>query len=140
MAEKFERICKVAGVQHGLVFGWLATATEKSAKGERLPHFDLQGDYLPMDALIEAGADFMAKSREAREQHQPGERGAVLFCLPMDESIAKGLGLKLGKFEGLIIGMKPTPDMLAKFESGELSGFSLGGSALEIVEVENAKA
>ena len=39
----------------------LATATEKNDQGERVPHFDLQGDNLPMDALIEAGADFMAE-------------------------------------------------------------------------------
>ena len=63
----------------------------------------------------------------------------MLFALPLDESIAKGLGLQLGDFEGLVIGMKPEPDMLAKFESGELTGFSLGGSALEIEEVEDAQ-
>ena len=138
MSNNFERVCKVAGINHGLVFGWLATATEKNAKGQRVPHYDLQGDYLPMDGLIEAGADFMAKSREARQEHQTGEQGAVLFALPMDAAIAKGLGLGLGEYEGLIIGMKPSPAMLAKFVSGELTGFSLGGRVIETEEIDNA--
>ena len=72
----------------------------------------------------------------AGEMHKNGkvekveERGAVLFALPLTTDIAKSLGIETKK-TGLIIAVKPDADMLAKFKSGELTGFSIGGSVLD---------
>ena len=44
----------------------------------------------------------------------------------MTEDITKALGIEVKK-TGLIIAIRPDPQMLEKFKSGELKGFSIGG-------------
>ena len=58
------------------------------------------------------------------------EKGTVLFALPLTSEIAKALDIETKK-TGLIIAVKPDADMLAKFKSGELTGFSIGGFVLK---------
>lgn len=106
----------------GLVFGWAIVST---ISGE--PYFDVQGDHIPEAAMLKAAADFMSNSRVLGDMHEKVEGGNVLFAFPMTAEIAKAFGLTT-KQTGLMIGVKPAdPETLAKFKSGEYTGFSIGG-------------
>ena len=48
----------------------------------------------------------------------------------LSREIAKALDITT-KRTGLLVGLRPDAAMLAKFKSGELSGFSIGGERIE---------
>jgi hypothetical protein len=111
----------------GLVFGWAIVSKEN---GEN--YFDLQGDHIPEDAMLKAATDFMQNSRMAGDMHEraegePVESGTVVFAFPLTTDIAKAMGIETKK-TGLMIAMRPDPDVLGKFKSGEYTGFSIGGN------------
>lgn len=114
----------------GIVFGWGVICKED---GE--DYFDVQGDNADENGLIEASADFMEHSRVTKEMHRGGERGGgVVFAFPLTTDIAKAFGI-VTDTTGLMIGIRPDTEMLEKFKSGELRGFSIGGIRLEDEEV-----
>lgn len=108
----------------GLVFGF---AIISKIDGE--PYFDVQGDHIPEDAMLKASTEFMKHSRTAKEMHTEDQIGDIVFAFPLTTDIAKSLGITC-KHTGLLIAMKPSPDVLEKFESGEYTGFSIGGDRL----------
>jgi putative serine protease XkdF len=115
------KICKVDD-SLGLVMGFAIVCKQD---GE--DYFDVQDDHIPEDAMLGAAVDFMQNSRVAKEMHAGDSKGAVLFAFPLTTEIAKSFGIET-KTTGLMIAMKPdNADMLAKFKSGELTGFSIGG-------------
>ncbi len=117
----------------GLVFGWAIVC---KIDGE--DHFDLQDDHIPEKVMLTATTDFMANSRVAKTMHIDGSElpGSILFALPLTTDIAKALDLTTNK-TGLIIAMQPGDDkVLAKFASGEFTGFSIGGIRGEDEEVD----
>lgn len=124
---EFEQGAKVIKVDetHGLVLGW---AIISKLDGE--DYFDLQGDHIPEDAMFAASVDFMANSRVSKEMHQGGPDGTVLFAFPMTEEVAKAFGLET-KTTGLMVALRPSPDVLAKFKDGTYTGFSIGGRRIE---------
>lgn len=115
----------------GLVFGWAIICKEDDGS----EYYDAHGDHIPEDAMLEAAADFMANSRMAKEMHDGESRGEYVFCWPMTGEIAKAMGFETKK-TGLMVGLKPDRAMLAKFKSGELKAFSIGGNRIvdEVVE------
>ena len=116
----------------GLVMGYAIICMEK---GE--PYFDLQGDHIPDQSMLEASLDFMENSQVAREMHNGERAGTVVFAWPMTAEIAKAFGVTTER-TGLMIAMRPDKDMLEKFQLGELTGFSIGGERLKDEEVEDA--
>ena len=76
--------------------------------------------------MLKAAADFAAGARPGKEMHSGPDVGQHVFLFPMTGEIAKALGIETKK-TGLLIGYKPPADMLAKFKSGEFTGFSIGG-------------
>ena len=124
MSDRFEINCEVAKVHDelGLVFGWAIVCKEAG-----VPYFDLQGDNIPEQSMLKAATGFAKGARMAKEMHVGGGRGTVVFMLPFTEDIAKSLGIQSPHRTGLIIGMAPDDEMLEKFKSGELRGFSIGG-------------
>lgn len=124
-------VCKVDD-SLGIVFGW---AVISSIDGT--PYVDTQGDHIPEDAMLKAAADFMESRRALKAMHSGGSIGSVIFAWPMTAEIAKAFGADIGT-TGLMIGVKPTDtDVLAKFRSGEYTGFSIGGVRIEEEEVES---
>ena len=112
----------------GIVFGWGVVATENGEK-----YFDTQGDHIPDDSVLEASAEYMLTSRVAGDQHikddnnQLVHKGTVVFAWPMTKDIAEAFGFPTTK-TGLLVGLKPDdPEILTKFETGEYTGFSIGG-------------
>lgn len=130
MTDSFQLHCEVAKVHDelGLVFGWAIICKEMGQ-----PYFDLQGDHIPEHSMLKAATNFAKGARVAREMHVSGDRGTVVFMLPFTGEIAKSLGIQSPDRTGLIIGMAPDDDMLEKFKTGELRGFSIGGKRLKDV-------
>lgn len=107
----------------GLVFGW---AIISKIDGEEF--FDSQGDHIPEDAMLKAAAEFMENSRVAKEMHAGSQVGNIVFAFPLTEETAKAMDI-VTKQTGLMVAMKPSDSsVLAKFKSGELTGFSIGGT------------
>ena len=131
MSTDFRIDSKIAKVDDelGLVIGYAIVCDDG---GE--PYFDLQGDHIPEDAMLKAWLDFASNSRVAGEMHKATERGTVVGSFPLTSDIAKSLGIEADR-TGLLIAMKPDADMLGKFKSGELTGFSLGGARIRDEEV-----
>ena len=125
------RVLKVDG-ELGLVMGYAIICKDQ---GE--PYFDTQGDHIPEESMLEAALDFMESSRVSREGHQGGQTGEVLFAWPMTEEIAKAYEIEIPR-TGLMIAIRPDAQMLAKFKSGDLTGFSIGGQRIEDEEVADA--
>ena len=123
----FEIRSKITKVDEdlGLVFGWALICTED---GE--PYFDLQKDHALEKAMVRATTRFMKSGRAAKEMHRGGERGAVVHSMPMTQEIAEAFGITT-KTTGWMVAMAPDEEMLAKFKSGELSGFSIGGRRIK---------
>jgi len=113
----------------GLVFGFAIISKED---GE--PHFDRQGDHVPESVMLEGATDFMKSARVSTDMHArtedgPVRDGDVVFAFPLTTDIAKSLGITT-KRTGLLVAIKPSPDVLKKFADGEYTGFSIGGTAV----------
>lgn len=115
------RVVKVDESQ-GLVFGWAIVCKEGGKE-----YFDLQDDHIPEELMLSAATDFMEKSRAAGEMHARLNAGDIVHSMPLTEEVAKAFDLK-SKRTGWMIAAKPDKAMLAKFKSGELTGFSIGGA------------
>jgi hypothetical protein len=114
--------------QHGVVFGF---AMVSKVDGE--PFFDSQGDHITEEALLEASLHYMEGDRVAKEMHRGEPMGKVVFAFPLTTDIAKMLGIE-SRRTGLIIGMKPSGNVLKKFADGTYTGFSIGGSYVESID------
>lgn len=115
----------------GLVMGW---AIVSKVDGE--DYFDVQNDHIPEAAMLEASLDFMKGDRVLGDMHTKAEGGSVVFAWPMTAEIAKSFGIET-KTTGLMIAVKPEDEeTLAKFESGEYTGFSIGGKRIEEEEID----
>ena len=113
----------------GLVFGW---AMVSKVSGEE--YFDTQDDHIPEEAMLKAATDFMLNAREAKDMHAGDSIGSVVFAWPMTSEVAKSMEITT-KNTGLMIAMKPSEEVLAKFKSGEYTGFSIGGTRGDDEEV-----
>lgn len=130
--DKFEKanVVKV-NKKLGLVFGYAIVCKEVNAAGVFEDHYDLQGDHIPEDSMLEASADFMLHSRAQKDMHQGEQCGDIVFAFPMTTELAKALDITV-KRTGLIIAMKPHDKaILDKYEKGEYTGFSIGGQYIE---------
>lgn len=113
-------VCKLNDEQR-MVWGWALISTEH---GE--PHYDTQGDYVPVNELRAAVHDF-AKRRTGKMMHKGGLRHEVVESLVLDADLQKALGIDLQR-EGWVVGVKIHDDeMWAEAKSGRLTGFSIGG-------------
>ena len=126
-------VCKV-DESLGLVFGYGMVC---KIDGEE--HFDTQGHHIPEDTMLRVLAKFMAGDNVvAKEMHSGEQVGTYLFAFPMTTEIAKSLDITV-KQTGALIAMKPdNAETLAKFVSGEFTGFSIGGSEAVFEDVPDA--
>lgn len=131
----FHSSIKIAKVDRGLglVLGW-----GMISKVDGQPYIDTQNNYIPEDAMLDASVDFMKNSRMAKDMHTAdGELpGEVLFAFPVTEDIKKAFGMTINK-TGLMIAMRPDSDaILTKYETGEYTGFSIGGLHLKVTNTK----
>jgi hypothetical protein len=110
----------------GIVFGYAIVC---KVDGE--DYYDTQGDHIPETSMLDATADFMAGDRMAKVMHRGESAGQVVYGFPVTEDIAKALGFEVRK-TGFVVGMRPDDEeVLAKYASGEYTGFSIGGRRIE---------
>lgn len=131
MSKNFRYVAKTIAkvdAKLGLVFGY-AIVCKINGKD----YYDLQGDHIPEEAMLDASIEYMAGSRVAKEMHEGADAGQVVFAFPLTADLAKALNIAAPQ-TGLLVGMKPTPEVFTKFVSGEYRGFSIGGVALEVQE------
>jgi len=116
------RIAKI-DEELGLAFFWGFTSTNPDGSD----HFDLANDTVDPD-FVKASMNYMLEGGAVDEMHN-GESGAgrVVFCMPLTKEIGSAFGLGDVKQTGLMIGLKPSPEVLAKLKSGEYTGVSLAG-------------
>ena len=120
---------KVAKVDEalGVVLGYAIVCKTLDDDGNFQDYVDLQDDQITESAMLECALDFMSGDRVAKAQHEGEAIGTVVFGIPLTDEIAKGLGMSISK-TGFVIGIKPeSDDHLAKFASGDYTGFSIGG-------------
>jgi hypothetical protein len=63
--------------------------------------------------------------------------GGVVFSFPLTEDIAKSLGIACDR-TGWLVALRPSAAVLAKFESGEYRGFSIGGTRVKDEDAREA--
>ncbi|MYD94565.1 MAG: hypothetical protein F4Y02_12930 [Chloroflexi bacterium] len=131
MADTFEIRGTVAKVDDslGLVFGFGAVCTEDGQ-----PYYDTQDEHASEAELLKALLNFVEHWQIAGEKHAtddaglPEIHGSVPFVFPLLSDVAKALDIQTPT-TGALIAMKPTPEVFAKFKSGEYRSFSMGGTA-----------
>ena len=123
----FEAVGEIAKVDEelGIVFGFAIICKDAGAD-----YFDKQHDLIPEEAMLDAALDFMVESGRVDDMHDGVDHRRVVFALPLTTGIAKQLGIETPK-TGLLIGMKPSPEVFEKYRSGERRHFSIGGACLE---------
>lgn len=133
MSDKFTKYA-IAKVDDslGLVFGYAIVCLDNGQ-----PYYDRQDDHIPEDAMLEAWLDFSKNSRAVTEMHSRTDAGVVVSAFPLTSDIAKALGIDASK-TGMLVALEPDVSMLAKFKSGELTGFSIGGARIEDEVVADA--
>lgn len=119
---KCEKILKVDDGL-GLVFGWGIIC---KIDGEE--YFDVQDDAIPEEAMLEAVTDFAKTARTSGDMHV-FEDGTVVHEFPLTEEIAKAFDITCPK-TGWMVAVEPSPEVYAKFKSGEYTGFSIGGERI----------
>lgn len=136
VTEKNVRIAKVDEAL-GIVFGWAIVCKVDGQDyydlnvdkgGERVP------EHITEDAMLKATIDFMSGSRAGNEMHAGPDKGTFVCAWPMTSEIAKAMGITTNK-TGLMVAYRPPADVLAKFVSGEYTGFSIEGARLASREI-----
>lgn len=120
VAVRTQRIVKV-DTKLGLVFGWAIVC-----KAHGKPYFDRQGHHITEDAMLEAAADFAANSRVTKAMHRGAPDRPAVFLWPLTTELCKSFGIE-SENSGLLIGIRPSAEILKKFEDGTYTGFSLNG-------------
>jgi len=112
--------------KHGLVFGYAIVC-----KVDGVDYWDVQDDHIPEYSMLAAATKYMMSDRPIKEMHAGPYKGMVVFAFPITTDIALSTFGFVPKKTGLLIGMKPyDPIVLDKFESGEYTGFSIGGKRI----------
>lgn len=109
-----------------LVFGWGQIVTEKGAEV-----FDTDNQAIPKIVALDGWLEFAKGGRMLKQMHAGESRGMVPFIFPMFDEVLKSLGIEPVGKEGIAVGAFIEDDeTLAKFDSGEFKGFSIGGGAV----------
>ena len=123
MKDSFSKISSslVKSAELGVAAGWAIICTEDGK-----PYFDLQGDHITEEAMLEAAVEFMEKSQVMGAGHEKLGVGQS-WVFPVTTGIAKLLGIET-KRTGLLVMAKPDDETLKAIDAGEYTGFSIGGT------------
>ena len=130
------KIAKVETSQ-GLVFGWGQVFLERTEKGLD-QYYDTDNDAFDEEGAVPAWDGLMSEGRVLKANHQGEQIGDIVFAMPFTSSLAKSFGFDLETIPrtGVLVGVRPQPDIFAKYESGEWDSFSVGGEIIEMEEPE----
>lgn len=110
-------VCKVAGEDY---YDWNVDHAG-THKGKLVP------EHITEPAMLKSAAAFMESERPGNEMHAGDDIGKFLFAFPLTTEIAKAMGITCEK-TGLMVGYQCPPEVVAKFKSGDYTGFSIEGS------------
>jgi len=108
----------------GIVFGW---GMITKINGE--PYFDEDNQHINTSIMVKATSNFMEKSRDVNDSHTEGNVGTVIHSFPISREIAESMGIQ-SDISGWMVGVKPSPEILEKFITGEYTGFSIEGEGI----------
>lgn len=115
----------------GVVFGYAIVCREKDANGNWVDHYDTQGHHIPESEMLKASVEFAQQQSLAKaaskDMHVGDDIQDVVQMFPVTEELAKALGWEIEK-TGLVIALKPTPEVLDLYKKGDRTGFSIGGT------------
>jgi hypothetical protein len=127
----------------GVVLGWAIVSKvngedyydlnvdhEGPHKGKRVP------EHIPEDVMAKCGLDFVDAGAIGNEMHEGPDVGSYPFVFPMtSDAFAKLFGVDdVPPKTGLLVGYRPPADVLAKFKTGEYTGFSIEGRRISYEE------
>lgn len=115
-------VAKTKG-KRNLVCGWAMVSVEDDG----CYYVDTQKTYLSQDLILDSALDFMANSRKSDDMHGERQRGTTILAWPFLDEFCQ-FPLPIQK-RGFAIGVTFDDEIFAKFESGEYTGFSVGGVA-----------
>lgn len=107
-----------------LVLGWAMVSVEEDGKF----YTDTQGTYLSQKLVFDSAVDFMLHSRKSDDMHDERQRGVVVMAWPFLDGLSDEFALPAAK-RGFAIGVSFDDVTFKKYESGEYTGFSAGGTA-----------
>lgn len=130
MSEKELLVKKVA--QSGrMIYGWGSVCKKRAEDGTLQQYRDADDEEFPEDVTEIAWREFMRGERALDAMHDEEQIGRVLYAFPLTEENAAAFGLADALDQtGVIVGAEVSDEVAAKFSSGELNGFSIGGSAV----------
>ncbi len=118
--------------QKGLVYGWANQIVD--ASGQLIE--DSQGDVITPDELDTAVVEFMLDYRKSGEMHQGMANGTVVESLVFSPEKAAAMGIPEDVAKGVPvgwwIGVKVTPQVMAKVKDGTYQMFSIQGEATRV--------
>lgn len=127
----------------GVVFGWAIVSKingedyydmnidhEGPRKGERVP------EHIPEDTVEKASLQFVDSGAVGNEMHEGPDVGTYPFVFPMTTAVYKSIfGTDaIPPKTGLLVGYRPPSNVLAKFKTGEYTGFSIEGRRVSYEE------
>jgi hypothetical protein len=126
----------------GLVFGWAIVCKHNGEDyydlnvdqagphaGKRVP------EHVPESVMTKAALDLALNGAPGNEMHEGPDVGHYPFLFPMTTEIAKAMGITT-EMTGLMCAFKPPASVLAKYQSGEYTGFSIEGRRISYTEHE----
>lgn len=113
-----------------IAFGW-AIVCKKDGED----YFDVQGDHIPEDSMMDAVHEFMKTARSAKVMHDGEDRGQVMYSLPLTDAVKKAAGIECS-VTGWFVGVEFDEAAWKMVKKGHLKGFSIGGYRGEDEEIE----
>ena len=123
------RVLKISDGADPLVYAWALMTHGPDGTA----YTDLQGDQIQED-YIAAAEQYLRDGAAVDAMHAEGDSGGgsrVAFAFPMGPDVAKAFfGDTVGsqiRTSGLMVAIRPSPDILAGFRSGTYTGLSIAG-------------
>lgn len=134
----------------GLVFGFAIVSKLANAEGVLEDYYDLNVDaagphagkrvpeHITEDAMFKCAVDAASEGVQmaGNDMHAGPDTGTFYFMFPLTTEIAKALEIET-KRTGLLVAYKPEPDVLAKFNDGTYTGFSMEGARVTFEEEDD---
>lgn len=127
-AQKARLACKVIKTlkSRNLVFGHLIVC---KVKGEEYRDCDLT--VVPEDVMLDGALEWARSVKVADVMHgEDAGGGTHPFLFPMTTEVAKAYGWDNPEKTGLMVAQQVDDATFARFESGELTGFSVDADAV----------
>jgi hypothetical protein len=126
-ADAFELRAKVVKTDDalGLIFGY---AFSTSLDGGKTPHVDCQDDAIDPD-FLKTVTEFIEAGGKTDVNHDFESDGKIVYAWPLLPEINAAMGITSEKM-GLAVAVKPSAETYKRFQSGELTGFSIAGTGI----------